>query len=75
MCFSQPKMSPMPEIKPAPTPAPAPPSPTKMETEAKTVRQTQPKKLKRGTAQLTPRRRPRIGLGGSGGTGVLQLSS
>ena len=75
MCFSQPKMPPMPEIKPPTPPAPAPPPPTKMETEAKTVRQTQPKKLKRGTAQLTGRRRPSIGMGGgNGGTGV-QLSS
>jgi len=67
-------MPPMPEIKPPTPPAPAPPPPTKMETEAKTVRQTQPKKLKRGTAQLTARRRPSIGMGGSGGTGV-QFSS
>ena len=74
MCFSQPKMPPMPEIKPPTPPAPAPPPPTKMETEAKTVRQTQPKKLKRGTAQLTARRRPSIGMSGSGGTGV-QFSS
>ena len=64
----------MPEIKPPTPPAPAPPPPTKMETVAKTVRQTQPKKLKRGTAQLTARRRPSIGMGGSGGTGV-QFSS
>ena len=67
-------MPPMPPpVAPLPTPAPAP-QPTKMETEAKTVRQTQPKKLKRGTAQLTARRRPSIGMGGSGGTGV-QFSS
>ena len=74
MCFSQPKMPAMPPpVAPPPTPAP-PPQPTKMETAAKTVRQTQPKKLKRGTAQLTARRRPSIGMGGSGGTGV-QFSS
>ena len=64
----------MPEIPPPPPPAPAPPDPTKMATEAKTVRQAQPTKLKRGTAQLTARRRPSIGMGGgNGGTGV-QLS-
>jgi len=75
MCFSQPKMPPMPPpVAPPPQPA-SPPPPTEMETVAKTVRQTQPKKLKRGTAQLTARRRPSIGMGGgNGGTGV-QLSS
>ena len=69
MCFSQPKPP-----EPLPPPAP-PPEPTfKPATEAKTVRQTQPKKQRRGTQQLTATRRPSIGMGGgNGGTGV-QLS-
>jgi len=62
----------MPEPVPPPAPPPEPPPPA---TEAKTVRQMQPKKQKRGTAQLTATRRPTLSMGGgNGGTGV-QLSS
>ena len=68
MCFSQPKM-------PEPVPPPAPPPPPLPTAErAVTKRATQPTKRRRGTTQLTARRRPSIGMGGSGGTGV-QLSS
>lgn len=69
MCFSQPKM---PEPLPPPAPPPKPLPPAK---EAKTQKQMQPTKRRRGTSQLTARRRPSIGMGGgNGGTGV-QLSS
>jgi len=68
MCFSQPKM-------PDPLPPPAPiPDPLVMAEKAPTKRATQPTKRSRGTAQVTARRRPSIGMGGSGGTGV-QFSS
>ena len=68
MCFSQPKM-------PEPVPPPAlPPRPQPTAERAVTKRATQPTKRRRGTTQLTARRRPSIGMGGSGGTGV-QLSS
>jgi hypothetical protein len=74
MCFSQPKMPAMPP-PPAPTPLPAkPPPPLAMAKKAPTKRATQPTKRSRGTAQVTARRRPSIGMGGSGGTGV-QFSS
>ena len=67
MCFSQPKM-------PEPVPPPAPPPPPLPTAErAVTKKATQPTKRRRGTTQLTARRRPSIGMGGSGGTGV-QLS-
>ena len=68
MCFSQPKMP-----DPLPPPAPPPP-PLVMAEKAPTKRATQPTKRSRGTAQVTARRRPSIGMGGSGGTGV-QFSS
>lgn len=70
MCFSQPKI---PEPAPPPAPPPQPPPPA---SEAKTQRQMQPKKQKRGTSQLTAAtRRPTLSMGGgNGGTGV-QLSS
>ena len=68
MCFSQPKM---PEPLPPPALPPKPPPPAE---EAKTQRQMQPKKQKRGTSQLTATRRPTLSMGGgNGGTGV-QLS-
>ena len=69
MCFSQPKM-------PEPLPPPAPPPPPLPTAEkAVTKRATQPTKRRRGTSQVTVRRRPSIGMGGgNGGTGV-QLSS
>jgi len=69
MCFSQPKM-------PEPLPPPAPPPPPLPTAEkAVTKRATQPTKRRRGTSQVTARRRPSIGMGGgNGGTGV-QLSS
>jgi len=74
MCFSQPKIPAMPEMPaPPPPPAPAPP-PLKMAAKAPTKRATQPTKRRRGTAQVTARRRPSIGMGGSSGTGV-QFSS
>jgi len=61
----------MPE--PVPPPAP-PPEPLPPASEAKTVRQMQPKKQRRGTQQLTATRRPTLSMGGgNGGTGV-QLS-
>ena len=70
MCFSQPDIPP-----PPPPPAPAPESTFKPATEAKTQKQMQPKKQKRGTQQLTAAtRRPTLSMGGgNGGTGV-QLS-
>ena len=68
MCFSQPKM---PEPLPPPAPPP-PPLPTAEKAVSKRV--AQPTKHRRGTSQLTARRRPSIGMGGSGGTGV-QFSS
>ena len=74
MCFSQPKMPPMPPPPEIPRPAPPPPEPLEMAAKASTKRATQPTKRRRGTAQVTARRRPSIGMGGSGGTGV-QLSS
>jgi hypothetical protein len=68
MCFSQPKM---PEPLPPPAPPP-PPLPTAEKAVSKRV--AQPTKRRRGTSQLTARRRPSIGMGGgNGGTGV-QLS-
>ena len=68
MCFSQPKM---PEPVPPPAPPPKPPPPA---SEAKTQRQMQPKKQRRGTQQLTATRRPTLSMGGGqNGTGV-QLS-
>lgn len=74
MCFSQPKMPAMPEIPPPPPPPAPPPPPLAMAEKAPTKRATQPAKRRRGTAQVTARRRPSIGMGGSGGTGV-QFSS
>jgi hypothetical protein len=75
MCFSQPKMPAMPEIPPPPPPPAPPPPPLAMAEKAPTQRATQPTKRRRGTAQVTARRRPSIGMGGgNGGTGV-QLSS
>ena len=69
MCFSQPKMP-----EPLPPPAP-PPDPLPTAAKAVTKRATQPTKRRRGTSQVTARRRPSIGMGGgNGGTGV-QLSS
>ena len=76
MCFSQPKMPAMPE-PPPPAPMPvAPPPPTKMAKEAPTERQVARKGVKkvRGTQQVTAVRRPSVGMGGAGGSGV-QLSS
>ena len=59
---------------PEPVPPPAPPPPPLPTAErAVTKKATQPTKRRRGTTQLTARRRPSIGMGGSGGTGV-QLS-
>ena len=69
MCFSQPKIPPAP-----PPPAPPPASTFEPAPEAKTQRQMQPTKRRRGTQQLTATRRPSIGMGGAGGSGV-QLSS
>jgi hypothetical protein len=67
MCFSQPKIQ-----QPAPT-APPPAEPLEMAAVAKTQRQAQPTKRRRGTAQLTSRR-PTLSMGGGqAGTG-LQLS-
>jgi hypothetical protein len=60
---------------PEPLPPPAPPPPP-LPTAEKVVtkRATQPTKRRRGTSQVTARRRPSIGMGGgNGGTGV-QLS-
>ena len=74
MCFSQPKMPAMPPPVAPPTPAPSPADPLKMAAKAPTKRATQPTKRRRGTAQVTARRRPSIGMGSSGGTGI-QLSS
>ena len=74
MCFSQPKMPAMPPPPEIPKPAPSPPEPLEMAAKAPTKRATQPTKRRRGTAQVTARRRPSIGMGSSGGTGV-QLSS
>ena len=68
MCFSQPKMP-----EPLPPPAKSPP-PLPIAKKAVTKRATQPTKRLRGTSQVTARRRPSIGMGGSGGTGV-QFSS
>lgn len=70
MCFSQPKM---PDVPPPPAP---PPAPLPTAALAVTKRATQPTKRLRGTQQLTrvTRRRPSIGMGSSGGTGV-QFSS
>jgi len=73
MCFSQPKMPAMPPPPEIPKPAPSSPEPLKMAAKAPTKRATQPTKRRRGTTQLTARRRPSIGMGSSGGTGV-QLS-
>ena len=69
MCFSSPKI-------PPPPPPPAPPPASTFDPETKAVTQAQVRKetkRRRGTAQLTARR-PSVGMGGSGGTGV-QLSS
>ena len=69
MCFSQPDIPP-----PPPPPAPPPASTFEPAPEAKTQRQMQPTKRKRGTQQLTATRRPTLSMGGgNGGTGV-QLS-
>lgn len=74
MCFSQPKMPPMPEIPPPPPPPAPPPPPLAMAEKAPTKRATQPTKRRRGTAQVTATRRPTLSMGGgNGGTGV-QLS-
>ena len=71
MCFSQPKMPAMPEIKPPPPPPAPPPPPLAMAEKAPTQRATQPAKRRRGTSQVTARRRPSIGMGGGkGGVGV-----
>jgi len=67
MCMSAPNIPP-----PPPPPAPPPP-PLPTAEKAVTTRQARPQqKRRRGTAQLTARR-PSVGMGGSGGTGV-QLS-
>ena len=67
MCMSSPNI-------PPPPPPPAPPPPPMPVAEApKTVRQTQPQKRKRGTAQLARTSRPTI-RGASGGTGVYMSS-
>ena len=70
MCFSQPKMP-----EPPPPPAPPPASTFEPAPEAKTQRQMQPTKRRRGTQQLTRSvRRPTLSMGGgTAGTGV-QLS-
>jgi len=75
MCFSQPKMPAMPEIPPPPPPPAPPPPPLAMAEKAPTQRAaTRQIKRRRGTQQVTARRRPSIGMGGgNGGTGV-QLS-
>ena len=68
MCFSSPDI-------PPPPPPPAPPPASTFDPETKAVTQAQVRKetkRRRGTAQLTARR-PSVGMGGSGGTGV-QLS-
>ena len=63
MCFGSPK-------PPPPPPAPPPP-PLPLAEKAVTKRATQPTKRRRGTAQVTARRRPSIGMGGgNGGVGV-----
>ena len=67
MCFSQPKMP-----EPAPPPAPPPP-PLPTAERAVTQRATQAPKRRRGTQQVTAVRRPSVGMGGAGGSGV-QLS-
>jgi hypothetical protein len=71
MCFSQPDIPP-----PPPPPAPPPKATFEPAPGAKTQRQMQPTKRRRGTSQLTAAtRRPTLSMGGSsGGTGV-QLSS
>ena len=64
MCMSTPDIPP-----PPPPPAPPPPPPPVAEA-SKTVRQTQPKKKRRGAqAQLKRSSRPTLG-GMPGGTGV-----
>ena len=66
MCFSTPKI---PDIPPPPAPPPPPlamaekAAPSKARPQAGTKR-------RRGTQQLTARRRPTIGAGMGGGTGV-----
>jgi len=68
MCMSSPNIPP-----PPPPPAPPPPPPPVAEA-AKTVRQTQPTKKRRGAqAQLKRSARPTLG-GASGGTGVYMSS-
>ena len=75
MCFSQPKMPAMPEIPPPPPPPAPPPPPLEMAKKAPTRRATaQAPKRRRGTQQVTAVRRPSVGMGGAGGSGV-QLSS
>ena len=60
---------------PSPPPPPAPPPPPlEMAKKAPTKRSTQAPKRRRGTQQVTAVRRPSIGMGGAGGSGV-QLSS
>ena len=73
MCFSQPKMPPMVPPPPPPPPPAPPPPPLEMAQKAPTKRATQAPKRRRGTQQVTAVRRPSIGMGGAGGSGV-QLS-
>lgn len=63
----------MPEIPPPPPPPAPPPPPLEMAKKAPTKRATQAPKRRRGTQQVTAVRRPSIGMGGAGGSGV-QLS-
>ena len=59
-----------PDIPPPPPPVAPPPPPPPVASTTKTVRQTQPKKRKRGAqAQLSRSARPTLS-GSSGGTGV-----
>ncbi len=68
MCMSAPDIPP-----PPPPPAPPPPPPP-VAAAPKTVRQTQPKKRRRGAqAQLKRSARPTLG-GSTGGTGVYMSS-
>ena len=68
MCFSTPKIDIPP---PAPLPVAAPPPAFKPAKEATTQAAVKSQtKRRRGTQQLTARRRPTIGAGMGGGTGV-----
>jgi len=58
---------------PPPPPAPPPTNIPKIAEESKTVRQTQPKKRKRGAQAQLKRSRPTLG-GSAGGTGVYMSS-